>query len=225
MLTCRVQHQLNPQRLNHLYRIARSLNSVERTKLTLVINAGSLVGTTTIAAWVKNATKYLLVHILTLLGPIITFAVQVSKICSMLHNNHFHLLVWLGSVSFNQFRFVIICSADFCEASNTCTQPCPSGFDAQCPEGQRCVHNTPCNANMRLATTRTLEYGLPVSVANLARNYDPGQESQTNAAPGENNVPWYPLPKTAAATIAAKGICSSFVFVSLFTICLNGLVV
>ena len=80
---------------------------------------------------------------------------------------------------------------------------------------------------MRLATTRTLEYGLPVSVANLARNYDPGpgQESQTNAAPGENNVPWYPLPKTAAATIAAKGICSSFVFVSLFTICLNGLVV
>ena len=34
---------------------------------------------------------------------------------------------------------------------------------------------------MRLATTRTLEYGLPVSVHDLFRSYDPREESQTNS--------------------------------------------
>ena len=106
MLMCRVQHQLNPQRLNHLYRIARSLNSVERTKLTLVINAGSLVGTTTIAAWVKNAMKYLLVHILTLLGPIITFAVQVSNMFNVAHQS-FSLVSLACSTNFASSLFAL----------------------------------------------------------------------------------------------------------------------
>lgn len=78
------------------------------------------------------------------------------------------------------------CGADFCDASFNCPQPCSSGYDAECPAGQRCIPNTPCNANVRTITTRTLDYGLPRDAMNLIRTYQPGQTQSTANAEAQS---------------------------------------
>eukprot|EP00579_Thalassiosira_antarctica_P012310 CAMPEP_0201921690 /NCGR_PEP_ID=MMETSP0903-20130614/9949_1 /ASSEMBLY_ACC=CAM_ASM_000552 /TAXON_ID=420261 /ORGANISM="Thalassiosira antarctica, Strain CCMP982" /LENGTH=401 /DNA_ID=CAMNT_0048458695 /DNA_START=35 /DNA_END=1240 /DNA_ORIENTATION=- len=98
------------------------------------------------------------------------------------------------------------CGSDFCEAVNTCQQSCPTGFDAQCPGGQRCFANTPCNANIRSTTARTLDYGLPRNAMNLIRQYRPDTgQGQTNAQ------------------TAASGPMNSFPVGLLFVLCLISL--
>jgi len=71
------------------------------------------------------------------------------------------------------------CGTDSCDAAFKCPLPCPTGFDAQCPNGQRCFANTPCNANIRTRTADTLEYGLPEQSLRLMQQYklDEGQGS------------------------------------------------
>jgi hypothetical protein len=72
------------------------------------------------------------------------------------------------------------CGLDFCDASNECAQPCPTGYDAQCPSGQRCFANTPCNSNIEARSANFLNYGLPRSRLELLRSYRPDGEGQTN---------------------------------------------
>lgn len=81
------------------------------------------------------------------------------------------------------------CGSDYCDTSYNCNerQPCPSGYDAQCPDGQRCITNTPCNANIVEASADFLRHGLPQKAMNLFRSYDPrannGQATTSNGQP------------------------------------------
>ncbi|KAL7542991.1 hypothetical protein ACHAXR_012288 [Thalassiosira sp. AJA248-18] len=83
------------------------------------------------------------------------------------------------------------CGGDFCDSSYSCSEPCPTGFDAECPDLQRCIARTPCNANLRSTTASTFEFGLPRS-ALLVRQFRPGEievqaQGQTNEAPAGGN--------------------------------------
>eukprot|EP00581_Thalassiosira_minuscula_P012047 CAMPEP_0183732264 /NCGR_PEP_ID=MMETSP0737-20130205/37987_1 /TAXON_ID=385413 /ORGANISM="Thalassiosira miniscula, Strain CCMP1093" /LENGTH=387 /DNA_ID=CAMNT_0025965227 /DNA_START=94 /DNA_END=1254 /DNA_ORIENTATION=- len=70
------------------------------------------------------------------------------------------------------------CGKDYCDAGTTCPAPCRSGYDAECPNGLRCVPNVPCDANLK-----TLDYGLPRSVMRLAQQYNSdASQGQTNSA-------------------------------------------
>lgn len=77
------------------------------------------------------------------------------------------------------------CGSDFCEASYDCNQPCPTGFDAQCPNGTRCIPHSPCNANIIGATTRSLDFGLPRSMNFLMKTYTPEEIGQQQTASAE----------------------------------------
>jgi len=79
---------------------------------------------------------------------------------------------------------------DFCDASYECRQPCPTGFDAECPSGYRCFANTPCNANVRSMSANMLDYGLPMNALNLMRQYTPEAEAQaeTNASSASSQM-------------------------------------
>ena len=71
---------------------------------------------------------------------------------------------------------------DFCDASYECRQPCPSGFDAECPSGYRCFPNTPCNANYVPRSANMLDFGLPQNAQTLFRTYSTTTSSTNNAA-------------------------------------------
>lgn len=70
------------------------------------------------------------------------------------------------------------CGTNYCDASYMCRAPCPSGYDAECPNGYRCMTNTPCNANILRTYLQeeevwsgVLEYGLPTRAMDYYHQY------------------------------------------------------
>ncbi|KAL7536558.1 hypothetical protein ACHAWF_005498, partial [Thalassiosira exigua] len=103
------------------------------------------------------------------------------------------------------------CGTDYCDASFSCSEPCPTGFDAECPNGQRCVANTPCNANIESESANFLRYGLPQS-ALLLRQYRPVDvdQGQVDADQGQANMETSPgnNPFTLFPVGLIFGICA-----------------
>mmetsp|Transcript_224 Transcript_224/g.342 ORF Transcript_224/g.342 Transcript_224/m.342 type:complete len:594 (-) Transcript_224:987-2768(-) len=57
------------------------------------------------------------------------------------------------------------CGYDFCDAAFRCSTPCPTGYSSECPIGESCYANTPCDADVS-------GFGLPRSALNLALQFN-----------------------------------------------------